>query len=287
VECDLNALRILATDACPGTAGELREVVHAGCKSLQGVDPEDLWAVGESLGYNVQVRWSNEDVASTFDVVLHAQVRHAEDDKVNPLLDYEGGRDSPKTWNLYGNNPLRSRMTRDLTAELRDHLRGSLPDYMMPSAFVFIKELPLTPNGKRDRRALPQPDADAAVSTGPIPEAGTEEKIAEIWQEILGITRIGREDNFFDLGGDSLRLILVRSGLRRAFKKEIPLLDLFKFPTVRMLAQQFTASTEVSSPAKIRDETSARKRAIQRQGRLRQHLLKRSGINSDEHTIRN
>jgi microcystin synthetase protein McyA len=294
LECELNALQVLASAECPATAGELRESLRADSKSFRGVDPEDLWALGESLGYTVQVRWSKEDAAGSFDVVFLGEVKQAEEGKLNPLFDSEGPANAPKPWSAYGNNPLRSAMVRNLTPELRSHLSESLPDYMMPSAFVFLEKLPLMPNGKLDRRALPLPSTDTALFGGravdSIPEIGTEQKIAEIWQEILGITRIGREDNFFDLGGDSLRLTLVRSGLQRAFNKEIALLDLFKFPTVRMLAQQLadkTGGASMPMPDKIEEQAMARKRATRWQGQLRQRLLDESRLYSDEPANRN
>ncbi|HLL83070.1 MAG TPA: amino acid adenylation domain-containing protein, partial [Longimicrobium sp.] len=100
---------------------------------------------------------------------------------------------------------------------LREHLRERLPAYMVPSAFVTLERLPLTPNGKVDRRALPAPEyAGSAVHTAPRDE--TEQRIARVWAEVLGVEEVGVEDNFFDLGGDSLLLMRVYTRLGDTLK---------------------------------------------------------------------
>ncbi|WP_234894649.1 non-ribosomal peptide synthetase, partial [Sinorhizobium medicae] len=92
-----------------------------------------------------------------------------------------------------------------LAASLRAHLTSLLPDYMVPSAFVRLEALPLTPNGKLDRKALPAPDDDAYARTAyEAPQGAVETALAGIWQELLGLERVGRHDNFFELGGHSL-----------------------------------------------------------------------------------
>ncbi|GHF24625.1 hypothetical protein GCM10010218_01480 [Streptomyces mashuensis] len=104
------------------------------------------------------------------------------------------------------------------TPELRAHLSGLLPDYMVPAAFVTLDALPLTPSGKVDRRALPAPaaDADRAGTDYVAPRDATEEVLAAAWAEVLGVERVGVHDNFFDLGGDSILSIQVVSRARRA-----------------------------------------------------------------------
>jgi microcystin synthetase protein McyA len=291
LEGALRAFQILGTEECPATAGQLREALRADNMPFQGVDPEDLWALGESLRYGVQVRWSREGEESSCTAVFLSAGKQVGEGKINPLLDSGELASAPRPWPAYGNNPLYSAMVRDLTPRLRSHLKESLPDHMMPSAFVMLEKLPLMPNGKLDRRALPRPSTEVSVgrpTVYSVPEIGAEMKIAEIWREILGITRIGREDNFFDLGGDSLRLTMVRSRLQRAFNKEIALVDLFKFTTVRTLGQHLADKTdEASLLDKIEDQAAARTRARRLQGQLRQRVLERSRTNSDESTSRN
>src|SRR4029077_13771325 len=110
-------------------------------------------------------------------------------------------------------------------SELRAFLKAKLPEYMVPSAFVVLDSLPLTPNGKVDRQALPEPDRGSAdlEQVYVAPGNASEQAIADIWIEILGVKRIGIHDNFFDLGGHSLKATQVVSRLRDLFQCDIPL----------------------------------------------------------------
>ncbi|ANP91713.1 hypothetical protein BA011_35910 (plasmid) [Rhizobium leguminosarum] len=102
-----------------------------------------------------------------------------------------------------------------LAGALRAHLGGRLPDYMVPAAFVRLEALPLTANGKLDRQALPAPDDDAyARAAYEAPQGAVETALAGIWQELLGVERVGRNDNFFELGGHSLLAVQLMERLR-------------------------------------------------------------------------
>ncbi|HEX7314156.1 MAG TPA: amino acid adenylation domain-containing protein [Pyrinomonadaceae bacterium] len=117
--------------------------------------------------------------------------------------------------------------------ELRDFIKQKLPAYMVPHAFVTLAELPLTPNGKVDRRALPAPGASDEEPGGGeyrAPRTPTQEMLAGIWCEVLGLERVGLDDNFFDLGGHSLHATQLSSRLREAFRVELPLRKLFDTP---------------------------------------------------------
>ena len=92
--------------------------------------------------------------------------------------------------------------TATLAERLRAHLRAVLPDYMVPARIVVLEAMPLTPNGKLDRKALPEPDFAGAGVGYVAPRSATERKLAAIWQEVLGLERVGVTDNFFELGGD-------------------------------------------------------------------------------------
>jgi FkbM family methyltransferase len=124
--------------------------------------------------------------------------------------------------------------------ELRLFAREKLPDYMIPSGFVFLDALPLTPNGKIDRRALPPPDSlepdlqDRYLA----PRTATEKRVAEIWAGVLHVKQVGIHDNFFELGGHSLLAIQLVSRIRDAFQIELPLRSLFEGPTVAILADR-------------------------------------------------
>ena len=129
--------------------------------------------------------------------------------------------------------------------ELRTALRKKLPDYMLPSAFVFLKVLPLTPNGKVDRAALPEPeDVRAGVQTEFVaPRTPVEEKLAGLWAGLLKVKTIGVYDNFFELGGHSLLATQVVSRMRKEFQVEITLVSLFESPTVAAMAEKIEKAT--------------------------------------------
>ncbi|WP_038235847.1 AMP-binding enzyme, partial [Xenorhabdus szentirmaii] len=100
-------------------------------------------------------------------------------------------------------------------AELRQQLAQHLADYMLPGAFVMLERFPLTPNGKLDRKALPAPEQSATVTRGyEAPEGEPEILLAQIWQELLGLERVGRHDHFFELGGHSLMAVSLIERLR-------------------------------------------------------------------------
>ncbi len=123
------------------------------------------------------------------------------------------------------------------TSELREHMGQELPDYMIPSYFVKLEKMPLTSNGKVDRKALPKPDGSIASGQEYVaPTNEIEAKLAEIWQDVLGVAKIGINDNFFELGGDSIRAIQVSARLNQ-YQLTIDLKDLFKNPTILQLAK--------------------------------------------------
>ncbi|HEY4575363.1 MAG TPA: amino acid adenylation domain-containing protein, partial [Thermoanaerobaculia bacterium] len=129
-------------------------------------------------------------------------------------------------------------------ADLRAHLKESLPGYMIPSSFLFLRELPRTPNGKLDRRALaalPLETDGMASQSGRAPQGPVEETLVEIWQDVLG-RPVGVEDSFFDLGGHSLLATRAVSRIREAFGLELPLRQLFEQPTVAGLARSVEAA---------------------------------------------
>ena len=130
---------------------------------------------------------------------------------------------------------------------LRAHLAASLPEYMVPAAYVALDAWPLTANGKLDRQALPAPDSSAFAARGYEPPVGeTEERLARIWADVLKLERIGRRDNFFELGGHSLLGIRLMFEIRRAFGKTLAVGVLFSQPTVAGLAHDLERGVEVS-----------------------------------------
>ncbi|HEX2077740.1 MAG TPA: amino acid adenylation domain-containing protein, partial [Longimicrobium sp.] len=121
---------------------------------------------------------------------------------------------------------------------LRERLRRTLPEYMVPAAFVFLEALPLTANGKLDRRALPAPEGKAyAAREYEAPADETEQALAEIWAEVLGVERVGRWDHFFELGGHSLLATRVVSRVRQVLEVKVALGELFTRPVLKDFAQ--------------------------------------------------
>uniref|UniRef100_UPI001651ABD6 non-ribosomal peptide synthetase n=1 Tax=Streptomyces sp. or43 TaxID=2478957 RepID=UPI001651ABD6 len=133
---------------------------------------------------------------------------------------------------------------------LREFVARSLPGFMVPSAFVELAALPLTPNGKVDRDALPLPEGVRPELEGFVaPANATEELLAGVWAQVLGVDRVGVHDNFFELGGHSLLATQVVSRIRSVFATEVPLSALFDHPTVRALSDVVVSSDEaVSAP---------------------------------------
>ena len=173
---EVKAVAMLRDSAGPGTAGELRAALDA---VAGGVDPEALFTL--DARYDVDVTWSPSGGKAALDVVF----RHRTKARLAA-----GAHPPPRArlpWIRYGNQPARSASTDGLVAELRAHLRGQLPQHMMPSVIVIMDALALTPNGKIDRRALPAPSRARArgprrAYTGPANEV--EAKIAAVWQEL-------------------------------------------------------------------------------------------------------
>ncbi|UFP93830.1 amino acid adenylation domain-containing protein [Gloeobacter morelensis MG652769] len=126
---------------------------------------------------------------------------------------------------------------REQEEALRQYLRERLPQYMVPSAFVYLAALPLTPNGKVDRTALPPSAGRQQLDPDVVPRTPLEQQIAAIWAQVLGVEAVGRHDNFFDLGGHSLLATQVRSRLREELQVELSLRPLFETPTVAGLAR--------------------------------------------------
>ncbi|HEX7243109.1 MAG TPA: amino acid adenylation domain-containing protein, partial [Longimicrobiaceae bacterium] len=126
-------------------------------------------------------------------------------------------------------------------AELREHLRGRLPEHMVPGAVVVLDALPLTPSGKVDRRALPAPEAAGDEEAWVAPRTATEEVLAGIWAEVLDAERVGAADDFFALGGHSLLAVRAISRIRTALGVEVPVRAMFESPTVEGMAGRVDA----------------------------------------------
>ncbi|MEH2448299.1 MAG: amino acid adenylation domain-containing protein [Nostoc sp.] len=164
-----------------------------------------------------------------------------------------------------------------LISELRRYLLDHLPEYMIPSAFVLLKEMPLLPNGKVDRRVLPdQPQLNLEENLV-APETELEQTIAIIWQEVLHVEKVGIHHNFFDLGGHSLLMVQIHSKLYQTLNKDISIVEMFQYPTISALAkhlsQQLAEKTDLQPS---HDLVNTRRESKKQQRQLRQKHQEKS-----------
>jgi amino acid adenylation domain-containing protein len=131
--------------------------------------------------------------------------------------------------------------------ELVSHLAQYLPDYMVPSALIVVPSLPLTPNGKIDLRALPSPQVEVPAREQTAPRNDDEEKLAQIWQQVLKLERVGVTDNFFELGGHSLLATQIISRIRNQFRVQMPLQVFLQNPTIAQVASEIDKFPAVES----------------------------------------
>ncbi|MCA8950591.1 MAG: LLM class flavin-dependent oxidoreductase [Planctomycetes bacterium] len=152
--------------------------------------------------------------------------------------------------------------------ELRQHLRGTLPEFMVPSFFVALADLPRTPNLKIDRKALPAPEVAAAAAAGErkIAQAdnATEDAILAIWRQSLGTEQVGVEDNFFDSGGHSILAVKVHREICQRLGVELAITDLFRFTTVRALAKHLGEGKSAPTAAQQAAERAKQRRLLRR-----------------------
>ncbi|WP_284368783.1 non-ribosomal peptide synthetase, partial [Pseudomonas putida] len=135
-----------------------------------------------------------------------------------------------------------------MRAHLREHLKASLPEYMVPTHFLFLDRLPLNANGKLDRRALPQPDASQQSQVYVAPCSELEQQVAAIWAQVLNVEQVGLTDSFFELGGHSLLATQVVSRIRQALDIELPLRALFEAPVLAEFTAGLAGAARSSAP---------------------------------------
>nr|UYH37520.1 amino acid adenylation domain-containing protein [Myxococcaceae bacterium MCy9487] len=227
---ELRAMEALASPSRIQSVEALRSPLEA---PARGVDPEDLWFMGEQLGYDVVPCWS-EAHPGRFDVLF---TRHGAGSGAAAHLPLTAGPARPREWSTYANKPLQPRANSHLFQQLKAHVEQHLPRYMVPAAFVVMESLPLNTNGKVDRAALPIPEAPQSTGEEQVPPRNaTEQTLATLWAGLLGLARVGVHDDFFELGGHSLLATQLLSRMREHFQVELPLRSLFSAPTIARLA---------------------------------------------------
>ncbi len=220
---EYNLVEMVERDDSPPLAADL-------CERNAAIDPHDLWALENELPYHVVVSWARHRRDGQFDVAF---VRH----NTNAFVSFPFDPLTRKDLSHLANNPLRRDVARKLVPQLRAFLQERLPEFMVPSAFVVLGSLSLTPNGKVDRKALPAPDRThpELEETYVAPLTETEQTLARIWCDVLGLDRAGIHDNFFELGGDSILSIQIIARARAAGLQLTPQ-QIFQHQTIAELA---------------------------------------------------
>ena len=252
-------VEVLSDANGPATVADIQQALE---HVEPGVDPADL--VDLDPRYDTDLVWS-ADGCDRFDLVLRSRNQPSRQPTVFT--------DAPPHWSVFANEPAQP-AAKDLGPTLRAHVRASLPDYMVPTAFVVLQALPRTPNGKIDRNALPAPDrsrTEGSVAAAP-PANDFERSIATVWQDMLSLDAVGVETNVFDLGANSLMMVQASARLSELLSRKVSLVDMFRFPTVRSLAG-FLGDDGSGGPDDVQESLErgqSRKDAMQRRRDARQ-----------------
>ena len=248
----------LGSDRGPATVGAMREQLQAsGLGST--LDPETAVEVAEALGWRAALSWCSDDAAA-YDAVFVRASTTIDASVSTPIATRRERIESPAAWRRLTNDPLHGRRSRALALSLRRWLETRLPGYMIPSSFTVLRELPLTPSGKIDRKGLPAPEGlrpELEIAFVP-PRTPMEQLVCGLWCEVLGLDRVGLDDDFFSLGGHSLLATQLVSRVRRSLGAELPLRSLFEAPTVRALVGQIEAARRADMPVLVAAEHGGR-----------------------------
>jgi SAM-dependent methyltransferase/acyl carrier protein len=222
---DTRAARLIAEPGELQTVSDLRRALG---QENGGVDPEELERQAQLHGYRLELSWLDGWEDGSYRAVFTRKER--------PMPAFALDAPPKREMRACANSPAQALLRRQLGAHLREHLSRRLPEYMAPAAFVCLPRFPLTPNGKLDRNALPDPQRRRAIQEFVAPRNSSEQRLARIWAEVLGQSRIGVHDDFFDLGGHSLLATQVIARIRQTFGVELALRVMFEAASIAKLA---------------------------------------------------
>ncbi|TPG31264.1 non-ribosomal peptide synthetase, partial [Mycolicibacterium hodleri] len=191
--------------------------------------PERLLRLGEATGYEVAVTWGAEP--GTLDAVFVSSTESGADHD-SPLTDVYLPPAEVQQRSAHANNP----RTNTKVSAVRQWLSARLPEYMVPAQIMVLEGFPLTSSGKIDSKALPAPVF--AATAFEVPQSETEKIVAELYAEVLGLERVGVDDSFFDLGGDSLSAMRLVAAVNTALDADLAVRSVFYAPSVRSLSEQ-------------------------------------------------
>ncbi|BAY73747.1 amino acid adenylation domain protein [Nostoc linckia NIES-25] len=292
VIADIQIVQWLTNNEPPETVGEIKQVLNS--FEGQGMEPEVFWALEKDLPYSVDITWND---ARSYDVIFKRSTPNVRqyfslpssspsklggEKGLNPLPFSLSPFPSPqflswqttsaasslsRPWRDYANTPWQGSLARERVPQLRSFLKEKLPEYMVPTAFIFLDALPLTPNGKVNRRALPLPESYSNQNNLYVaPETELEETIASTWQKVLGIEKVSINDNFFDLGGHSLLISQVNAQLREQLQRDISVVEMFQYPTINLLAKHLSQEQQEQPAFKeVHNRSEKQKLALNRQ----------------------
>ena len=236
----------LITDKSIENVQELRKKIES--IEVKGIEPEDWWNLGIEVDGKIIIHWSE------LKACYHLTFKPKNIGGKTNLQQH--GKIQNLSYQEYTNNPLHSKIARQLEPKLREYLKSRLPEYMIPTTWVTLEKMPLNANGKINRQALPKPEKKRPElkTTLVLATKELEKKIAEIWQDLLQLEIVGTQDNFFELGGNSLLLIQLNRQLKQRLNLDIPVVKLFQYPTISSLTEYLEQDKTEKSPNKYQQK---------------------------------
>lgn len=238
-----------------------------GQRSDAGISLNQLRQLALSRGWHVEVSWLNTMRDGEFEIVFSPSSQPAQFTTRSP------GTERSR----YANLPAQMNLAAEFIQNWQAYLKVKLPDYMLPAAIILLDEFPRTPNGKIDRGALPDPDRSNLVpgSEFASPQSPTEEVLAKLWGEVLGLEQVGLYDNFFELGGHSLQATRLVTRIRQTFNVDLSLRRLFETPTLTAVAD-FVEHLQTGSERAVHSvagDTAANTMSSSTSSQLPPHLI--------------